>query len=59
MQILVLNNYDSWGHAVSKVNKNVLADAMKHAVQEMKSKDVKHDEQQSEVVVYQTLEDLI
>ena len=51
MQILVLNTFDNWGHMVSKVDKGVLATALKDA------EDNLTPEQPKEVIIYQTPED--
>ena len=53
MQILVLNTFDNWGHMVSKVDKGVLATALKDA------EDNLTPEQPAEVIVYQTPEDFL
>ena len=51
MQILVLDTFDNWGHMVSKVDKGVLATALKNA------EDNLTPEQPKEVIIYQTPED--
>ncbi|QLF88152.1 VCBS repeat protein [Pelagibacter phage Eyrgjafa EXVC018P] len=51
MQILVLDTFDNWGHMVSKVDKGVLATALKDA------EDNLTPEQPKEVIIYQTPED--
>ena len=53
MQILVLNTFDNWGHMVSKVDKGVLATALKDAEENLTP------EQPAEVIVYQTPEDFL
>ena len=51
MQIWVLDTFDNWGHMVSKVDKGVLATALKDA------EDNLTPEQPKEVIIYQTPED--
>jgi hypothetical protein len=51
MQILVIDTFDNWGHMVSKVDKSVLATALKDAEENLTPK------QPAEVIVYQTPED--
>ncbi len=51
MQILVLDTFDNWGHMVSKVDKGVLATALKDAEDNLTPK------QPKEVIIYQTPED--
>jgi len=51
MQILVLDTFDNWGHMVSKVDKGVLATALKECSENLTP------EQPAEVIVYQTPED--
>lgn len=54
MQILVLDTFDNWGHMVSKVDKGVLATALKDA-----ETNLTPEIQPSEVIVYQTPEDYL
>ena len=51
MQILILENFDNWGHMVSKVDKGLLATALESAEENLTPKPT------SEVIVYQTPED--
>jgi len=53
MQILVIDTFDDWGHMVSKVDKSVLATALKDAEENLTPK------QPAEVIVYQTPEDFL
>ena len=53
MQILVLDTFDNWGHMVSKVDKGVLATALKDCSENLTPK------QPAEVIVYQTPEDFL
>jgi len=52
MQILVLDTFDNWGHMVSKVDKGVLATALKDC-----SENLTPITQPAEVIIYQTPED--